>query len=64
MALGNRHPTDTLTVEDWQERIDDYRARGLTEMLKYAITKHAQATKAKRYRKKKSNDGRISTRQG
>lgn len=51
MALGMRHAPDTLTVEDWQERVDDYRARNLLEMLKYAEKKLAQARKAGRYRK-------------
>lgn len=51
MALGPRHPADTFTVEDWQERIDDYRANNLGEMLKWALKKQEQARKARRYRK-------------
>lgn len=50
MAIGPRHPADTKTVEDWQEKVDEYEARGLTEMLKWAKTKLAQARKAGRYR--------------
>lgn len=50
-GIHMRHPADTLTVEDWQERVADYRERNLTEMLKYAETKLAQAKKAGRYRK-------------
>lgn len=51
MALGPRHPADTLTYEDWLERCADYRARNLGEMLKYAEKKRDQALKAGRRRK-------------
>jgi len=51
LALGPRHAPDTLTVEDWQERITDYRERNLGEMLKYALKKQEQARKAGRHRK-------------
>lgn len=51
MALGPRHPADTMTVEEWQVRVNDYRARGLGEMLKYALKKQEQARKAGRHRK-------------
>jgi hypothetical protein len=51
MALGPRHPADTLTYEDWLERVADYRERNLLEMLKYAEKKAAQALKAGRRRK-------------
>lgn len=51
MALGPRHPADTMAYEDWVERCADYRTRELWEMLKYAEGKRDAALKAKRFRK-------------
>lgn len=47
------HPADTKTPGEWDRIASDYRARGLTELVKYA------EKRAKAQRKKLSNRGTI-----
>jgi hypothetical protein len=51
MALGNRHPADTKTYEDWSEQAAEYRTRELNNMAAWCEKKAKAALKAGRRRK-------------